>query len=600
MRSGSLFIAENPAEALGLALDSGAILGVWEWDIPRERFTGDAGCAHALGLDLSIGDGWVPLDSVRRAVHPQDWPPIEHVAGQVMRAGGRYSVEYRALNADGDYRWIQSNGVCHLDAHGQPGRFAGVLIDIDARKRTEERLRQSEAAAREANALLHAVIESVPALIYVKDRQGRMQVANAATLALIGKPWAAVRYRTDAEFLDNPHEAAAVMATDRRVMETEGSEQIEEVVSRGPAEPRIWLSNKSVMRDEAGAVIGLVGTSIDITERKRAEQALAASEARLRRVLDNLFVFVGIMDLDGNLLEANRAPVEGAGLAYDQVLGRPVWDLYWWSHDPDVRDRIREATEKGRAGLSSRFDVEIRWRDDSRITIDFQMAPLRDDHGRVVELIPSAVDISSRKRAEAERETLILELNHRVKNLFMVACGMVNMAARRARTPAEMAEALTGRLMALSRAHALIMPAVVGVAQDQGASLRDLVAAIVEPHIPAELDPLRMTGREVQVAARETTGLALILHELATNSAKYGALSVREGRLDVAWQDAAEDLLLSWAETGGPPVAPPAHDGFGGRLLRSTAAGLGGGIEFAWQPAGLRVTLRMRRDRIEG
>ena len=123
----------------------------------------------------------------------------------------------------------------------------------------------------------------------------------------------------------------------------------------------------------------------------------------LRRVLDNLFAFVGVLAPDGRLLDANRAPLEAAGITLQEVRGRPFWEAYWWSHDLAVQARVREACRRAAAGETSRYDLEVRMAGDSRMAIDFQVAPLRDAAGRVTHLIPSAVDITERKRAEEAR-----------------------------------------------------------------------------------------------------------------------------------------------------------------------------------------------------
>ena len=313
-------------------------------------------CAEALHLDFANSGDWLPGDAVREQIHPDDWPLLAAILAPGKNC---HVVEFRARCDDGSYRWLQTSGASEQDVCGAPHHFAGVLIDIDAHKRTEESLRKSEAKAVDANALLQAVIEAVPALIYVKDRDGRMQVANAPVMGLVGKPWAEIQNRTDAEFLDNTAEGERIMATDRRLMETAGEEVLEEIVGNDVFGERIWLSQKRAFLNKEGVVTGLVGVSFDITERKRAEQKVAASEAHLRSVIDNMFAFVGIVDLEGNLLEVNRAPMEGAGLKREDVLGRPFWDAYWWRYDPEVRARVKEAVEKAAAGETSRFDVDI-------------------------------------------------------------------------------------------------------------------------------------------------------------------------------------------------------------------------------------------------
>ena len=368
----------DPAKRLALALKCRVIIGTWEWDIAGDRFAVDEHCAEALHLNFENGEDWLPVAFVKEKIHPDDWPLLAAILAPGKNC---HVVEFRARRDDGSYRWLQTSGASETDHSGKPHHFAGVLVDIDAHKRTEEDLRQSEAKAVDANALLQAVIEAVPALIYVKDRDGRLQVANAPVMGLVGKPWSEIHNRTDAEFLDNAAEGERIMATDRRLMETAGEEELEEIVGNEVSGERIWLSKKRAFLNKEGEVTGLVGVSFDITERKRAEEKVAASEAHLRRVIDNMFAFVGIMDLEGKLLEANRAPMEGAGLKREDVLGRPFWDAYWWNYDPEVRARVKASAEKAAAGETSRFDVEIAWRDDRRITIDFQIAPLRNESG---------------------------------------------------------------------------------------------------------------------------------------------------------------------------------------------------------------------------
>ena len=146
---------------------------------------------------------------------------------------------------------------------------------------------------------------------------------------------------------------------------------------------------------------GVVVFFRDISEERAAAAKLAETEARLRRVLDNLFVFVGVLARDGTLLEANRAPLDAAGLTLADVQGKPFWECYWWAHDAATQARLREACARAAAGEASRYDVEVRVVGDSRIMIDFQIAPLRDAAGLVTHLIPSATDVTARRQAEA-------------------------------------------------------------------------------------------------------------------------------------------------------------------------------------------------------
>jgi PAS domain S-box-containing protein len=126
------------------------------------------------------------------------------------------------------------------------------------------------------------------------------------------------------------------------------------------------------------------------------------SEPDLRHVLDNLFAFVGVLTPDGTLVQANRAPLEAAGIAAADVLGRKFWDCHWWSYAPEVQAELREAVARAARGEIVRYDVPVRMAGDTRMWIDFQLAPLRDEHGRITHLVPSAMDITARREAERE------------------------------------------------------------------------------------------------------------------------------------------------------------------------------------------------------
>jgi len=149
------------------------------------------------------------------------------------------------------------------------------------------------------------------------------------------------------------------------------------------------------------------GVVRDITVRKMAEQKVLDSERFTRRVLDNLFAFVGVLSPDGVLLQANRAPLEAAQIKAEDVVGRHFWDCYWWSYSPKVQRQLRQAIHKALNGELVRYDVQIRVAGGQLIWIDFQLAPLRDANGQITHLIPSGIDMSARMDAEEASRRLI-------------------------------------------------------------------------------------------------------------------------------------------------------------------------------------------------
>ncbi|MBX9869202.1 MAG: PAS domain-containing protein, partial [Burkholderiaceae bacterium] len=131
-----------------------------------------------------------------------------------------------------------------------------------------------------------------------------------------------------------------------------------------------------------------------------AQQLLEESQQRLLKVLDNLLAFVGVMELDGTLSHANKAPLDAGELRIEDVRGKKFWDCYWFCHDPFLQHTLKIATEQCRRGEVFRLDLEVRMANNSRMWIDFVLAPLRDNEGNVTHLIPSGIDISQRHASE--------------------------------------------------------------------------------------------------------------------------------------------------------------------------------------------------------
>jgi two-component sensor histidine kinase len=192
-----------------------------------------------------------------------------------------------------------------------------------------------------------------------------------------------------------------------------------------------------------------------------------------------------------------------------------------------------------------------------------------------------------RARAEQHQLLLINELNHRVKNTLASVQGIAFQTLRGEVSLAEARARFEARLMALSAAHNLLTEETWG-----GASLERVVSDAIE-HLAGEAGRFDVAGEPLRLAPRAALALAMALHELGTNAAKYGALSVEGGRVSIAWTQSGDRLQLQWSETGGPPVVPPTRRGFGSRLIeRGLAADLGGVASLRFDPGGLRCDIR--------
>jgi two-component sensor histidine kinase len=241
-------------------------------------------------------------------------------------------------------------------------------------------------------------------------------------------------------------------------------------------------------------------------------------------------------------------------------------------------------------------------KDGSLVDISLSVSPIRSRDGRIIGASKIARDITERRLAEQQQGLLLREMDHRVKNLFSLASSIVTLSARSAATPIDLASAVSSRLAALARAHSMTVPAQSDPGTEPATTLHTLIGTIAAPFAEAESRRISIKGVDLPILASAATGLSLLLHELATNAAKYGALSVPEGTIEIVCEQEAKRLVLTWTECGGPPLeGEPKVEGFGTYLSKATARGqLGGEIVREWRPEGLFVRLAVPRHRLTG
>ncbi|MDB5712486.1 MAG: histidine kinase [Sphingomonas bacterium] len=261
---------------------------------------------------------------------------------------------------------------------------------------------------------------------------------------------------------------------------------------------------------------------------------------------------------------------------------------------PADRAPVRAAFAAAR-GATGAYDVDFR----VMIGDDIRWVSARGEggHAAILDSVMFGIflDVSERKRAEESHDLLAGEMSHRVKNLLAIACGLTEITSRSASSAPEMARDLTHRFTALGRAHDLVRP--VPGAGEKDVLLDDLLAVLLAPYAGSAsiADRVRVTMPRVVVGERSATALALIVHELATNSLKHGALSAASGGLDISCHVDGPTLELLWSERGGPAiVAPTGPAGYGSKLIRRTICGqLGGSIDYDWSGDGVVISLRI-------
>ena len=260
---------------------------------------------------------------------------------------------------------------------------------------------------------------------------------------------------------------------------------------------------------------------------------------------------------------------------------------------PADRDRVRAAFTATRA-LVGAYEIdfrillgdEIRW---------ISARGLGNDEGlHKGEMSGVFLDVTGRKQAEEGHELLAGEMSHRVKNLLAIAAGLTNLTSRSTTSVEEMANELTERLSALGRAHDMVRP--LPGHQGRAALLGDLLAVLLAPYDDsgAFSGRIRVAVPRMGIGESAATTLALVIHELATNSLKYGSLSVDSGVLDVSGTASDSEVCIVWTERGGPEVKSAGDEGYGSKLLnRSVTQQLGGSLKTDWSTEGVIVTLTL-------
>jgi two-component sensor histidine kinase len=319
-------------------------------------------------------------------------------------------------------------------------------------------------------------------------------------------------------------------------------------------------------------------------------------ERQLRAAVDAAGVALWSWNVDTDAVTLDERAYELWGVAKDQqkvtfeVLSKNI-------HPADI-ERVRSAFAATRAVVGS---YEIDFRVLSGGDIRWISARGQGSDADIADrtMFGIFLDVTQRKQAEENNELLAGEMSHRVMNLLQIATALTRMSSHSTATKEDMAHELTSRLMALGRAQELVRP--LPGQKNEGTLLGDLISVLLAPYDEKGASVrIRVSVPKMNVGEASGTAMALVIHELATNSAKYGSLSLASGTLDVSCNAGDDEVVIMWTERGGPPVkAPEKLHGFGSKLVhRSMAAQLGGAIAFDWDEEGVVVTLRMNKSRL--
>lgn len=483
------------------------------------------------------------------------------------------------------------------------GRIVGAVNVF--RERPEARAGHINGDAHTSNSLLQAL----PAAVYTTDAAGHITFFNEAAAEL----WGCRPELGKSEFCGSwrlywpdgtplPHDECPMALALREKRPIRGMEAIAE----RPDGTRVpFIPYPTPLFDASGTLVGAVNALVDITERHEADKQIRESATCYRRIAAIVeFSDDAILtkNLDGIITSWNSGAERLFGYTADEVIGKPVTILM----PVDRRDEEPAILARIRGGERvDHFETIRQRKDGSLIDISLTISPVRDPDGKIIGASKIARDISERRRAEEQQRILLREMDHRVKNLFALASGVVALSTRSATSVEALSSSVRARLSALAQAHALTLPVMTdaGLRVEQSTTLHALIHTILAPYEGQTVDDkarVTISGSDIPIAGGSLTSLALLLHEFATNAAKYGALSTPTGHIDIECHEDGARFILAWNERNGPPVEHQAdREGFGTKLALSTVQGqLGGEISRDWKPAGLRICLSISKNRV--
>jgi PAS domain S-box-containing protein len=512
-----------------------------------------------------------------------DGTPLPHeqtpMAATLRSGQPVYGQEVVVERLDGTRRTVLVDIEALQDGDGRITGAINCFRDISERKRAEEEVLRGRRD-------LEDFFEHSPVALHLVAGDGTILRANQAELDLLGYTAdeyigrAITDFHVDQDVIgDILQQLLAGKKIDKRIARLRAKD--------GSIKHAQVTSNARV---QDGEFVHTRCFTVDVSEQHAAYEALREREHRLHQILNAIPAAIYMTDADGRITFYNEAAVEFSGRR--PTLGSDEWCVTWRLYETDgtplphdqcpMAVALKEQREvRGAEAVAERPDG-------TRVPFIPFPTPLRDHSGKVVGAVNMLVDITARKQAEEQQQALIHELNHRVKNTLAVVQSLALQTFRSSPQPADFVDKFQGRLMALSKAHDLLTQRCwvrLGIGE--------LLDAELEPYAIAGQQRIKRDGVEILLSPRVALTLGMVLHELATNAAKYGALCSPAGRIDIRWMTgetaAQPSLHFEWRESGGPAVSEPAQKGFGTRFIeRGVVRDLGGRLDLRFERDGLQ------------
>lgn len=531
-----------------------------------------------------------PASQIIGHSHWETWANSEESeAGQLYKRAMTervpVSLEHSYVYPDGRKIWVE------MRAYPSGDELAIFYRDVTERKLAEEKMRESEERLR-------TLADNLPnGMVYqaVKDPDGsvRFTYVSQAVERLHGVSAQAVL--ADPSVLDSQVlEDYLPLLEELRENAREADPYISiELPMRLPSGEVRWFHRSSAPRRLPDGQMVWDGVEFDITEIRRAEEALRESEDHYRHTVELNPQVSWTARPDGELDHVAKrwfdlTGTSGLGSSWGEAI-----------HPDDLEPSIQAWARAVTTGEPYDIEHRVRQRNGEYRWMRSQAFPRRDSQGRIIKWYGATENIHERKLAGEHQQLLINELNHRVKNTLATVQSIASQTLRNAQTVSQARDAIEQRLIALSRAHNVLTRE-----NWEGAFLREIVVQALEPYRSYGKTRFALKGPDIRLLPRMALALSMALHELATNAVKYGALSNEAGHVRIEWSvdrdNGPERLLLRWEESGGPPVEPSGRRGFGSRLIeRSLAHDLGGRVSIEFLPTGVVCTVEAKLVGVE-
>ncbi|MEH1868364.1 MAG: PAS domain S-box protein [Nostoc sp.] len=335
------------------------------------------------------------FDSWLNYTHPDDRDRYWQAVNTTITTGEPLRVEYRMIRRDDRIIWVRDQANLVLCVDGQTQVLQGLVFDISERKQAETALQESEARYR-------AILEDQTELIARGSPDGIVTFVNEAFCRFFG---------LKREEIIAQHYEPVVFEEDRERVFS----QVNSISSENPV---IAIENRAIASlgvrwtqwiirgifDDQGTLVELQSVGRDITDRKQVEEALSENEQKFRAIFNQTNQFIGLLQPNGIVLEANQTALDFAGITREEVVGKPFWEAKWWTISSETQAQLKTAIADAANGESIRYEVEVLDRDDRAIAIDFSLRPILDETGRVTLLISEGRDISEYQAALRERQ----------------------------------------------------------------------------------------------------------------------------------------------------------------------------------------------------